>query len=108
MNMPLTPKEVWTIENIISAEHTGNNYHLPHWKESFEEANQGATWSDCVELGGAKHGEKCSGKVLSGVCASLVKKGYAWSDSESIGITREGWEAYQNWCECKDFFGELK
>lgn len=97
----ITLKEVWAIENLISAEHTGNNYFLPSWETPYDEAYQGSTWSSEANLGGGEHGERTEGKAFSGVCASLVKKGWAECDGTGadagIGVTREGWEAYQEW-----------
>ena len=97
----ITEKEVWVIENIISAEHCGNNYHLPSWETPYDKAFEGETWASCAQLGGAKHGEKTEGVAFSGVCASLVKKGFAFASGKGkeaiIGITQNGWEAYQEW-----------
>lgn len=103
MEKNITLKEVFAIENIISAEHCSNNCALPSWELSYQEAYGGETWSDCADCGGGKHGEKTTGKEFSGVCASLVKKGWAVSSGKSrestIEITEEGWEAYQNWAK---------
>ncbi len=103
MEKNITLREVFAIENIISAEHCSNNYQLPSWETPYEEAFAGETWSDCADSGGGKHGEKTTGKEFSGVCSSLVKKGWAFTSGsgreKAIGITKEGWEAYQSWAK---------
>ena len=49
------------------------------------------------------HDKGVKGKTLSGVIASLVKKGYVWVDEEKnepdsnvIAITEEGWNVVYN------------
>lgn len=96
----LTPKELWLIEAIVSNEFTSNNYYLPSHLESFEEARAGeGCWTFSIGQSGAKHGEKVSGKALSGVVASANKKGYVISNEagrdSTVQVTREGWKAYQ-------------
>lgn len=97
----LTIKEVYVIETLISAEHTSNNYHLPHWSEPYETAYQGDTWASECQFGGAKNGEKTDGKAFAAVCSSLVKKGFVAAGGRGadavIGVTRAGWKAYQEW-----------
>ena len=101
--MEITLKEVWAIENIISAEHCGNNRFLPSWEKPYKEAFQGETWANCAQLGGGKNGEKTTGKAFAGVCGSLVQKGLAFTGGsgrdQTIGITEAGWKAYQSWAK---------
>lgn len=103
MEPKLTEREVWAIENIMSAEHCSNNFCLPSWELPYEEAFGGETFSDCIDSGGAEHGIPSKGKELSGVVSSLVKKGYADHTDEgrdsATWITKAGWEAYQAWAK---------
>jgi hypothetical protein len=95
----LTPKELYIIEAIISNEMGGNNYHLPLFTESYDRANGGECWASSIENNGAKNGEKVTGKSISGVVASLNKKGFVISRGKepdaTCEVTSAGWEAYQ-------------
>lgn len=94
----LTEKELWIIEAIVSNSFCSNNYSLPHYSKSYEDANIEPCWTDCIDDNGAKHGTPVSGKEISGVLSSLNKKGYVISDCGRDGtanVTREGWKAYQ-------------
>lgn len=101
----LTSKELWVIEAIVSNEFSGNNYRLPSHTESYDELksyNGDCCWANSIEDNGAKHGTPCSGKEISGVIASLVKKGFVFGGDvkkfgrdATIAVTRKGWEAYQ-------------
>ena len=99
--MKLTEKEIYIIEAIISNEMCGNNYHLPSQDASYEDAYEGDCWADMIPNNGARHGERVTGKAISGVVASLSKKGYVKCEKgerasdDVVGVTKAGWEAYQ-------------
>lgn len=100
--MLLTEKELWVVEAIVSNETGDNNYFLPSYTVSFEEANISPCWTDTIDCNGAKHGVPSSGKEISGVLSSLNKKGYVISSCGREGtatVTREGWKAYQKTME---------
>jgi hypothetical protein len=46
------------------------------------------TWVDCVTEG-------FTGKTASGVMSSLVKKGWARTNGETVTVTSDGFRAYQ-------------
>lgn len=98
--MKLTMKELWMIEAIVSNEYGDNNYNLPSYELSYEDANAGTlVWSSILDENGAKHGEKVNTKGIPGVVSSLNKKGYAESSGKGkdgvVSVTREGWKVYQ-------------
>lgn len=96
--MSLTPKELFVIEAVISNEFSENNYRLPSPTEEYD-SHAFQCWSHSLDANGAIHGEKVSGKAMSGVVASLNKKGYAVSygkgNDKTVHILEEGWKAYQ-------------
>lgn len=98
--MKLTQKELYIIEAIVSNEMSENNYSLPSYLETYEEANcKYGCWADTIENNRAPNGEKVTGKSISGVVASLNKKGYVVSSGTgreaTVAVTRAGWKAYQ-------------
>ena len=98
--MKLTMKELWMIEAIVSNEYGDNNYNLPSYELSYEDAHADTSvWSNILDESGAVHGTKVTGKGISAVVSSLNKKGYAHSMGKgkdaSVYVTREGWKVYQ-------------
>lgn len=97
--MSLTQKELWMIEAIVSNSYCANNYHLPSFELSYEDANaDDECWTDSLEDNGAIHGTPSKGKEISGVLSSLNKKGYVISSAGREGtarVTESGWKAYQ-------------
>lgn len=98
--MKLTSKELYIIEAIVSNEMSENNYRLPSYLEDYEDANcEYGCWADTIEQNGAQNGDKVTGKAISGVVASLNKKGYVRSigagSEATVIVTKNGWHAYQ-------------
>lgn len=98
--MNLTDKELYIIEAIVSNEFCDNNNSLPSYLETYDDAYcSGGCWADTIELNAAENGEKVTGKAISGVVASLNKKGYVYSygsgPDATVTVTKQGWEAYQ-------------
>mgnify|MGYP001489656390 CR=1 FL=1 len=98
--MKLTMKELWMIEAIVSNEYGDNNYNLPSYELSYEDAHADTlVWSSILDENGAKHGTKVTGKGISAVVSSLNKKGFARSkgkgNDSTVYVTREGWSVYQ-------------
>ena len=86
--MNITTNEMQVIENIAINEMNSANWGIP------EEAGDTWTWVDCVaDLG--HHNLKSWGKKISGVISSLVKKGLASTNGESIGLTEKGFQVFK-------------
>jgi hypothetical protein len=105
--MKITNKELYIIEAIVSNEMSSNNYFLPSYTSSYEEAQANSScWSETIDSNGAIHGEKVTGKKISGVVSSLRKKGFISCNGRgadsTVNVTREGWKAYQETMELLD------
>lgn len=86
--MSITKNEADLLRNIAENQYTDVNGARPH---SINDV--GAIWSNCLNAPFAP--VDIAPKSIPGIMSSLVQKGLAKSDGETVWLTAEGFAAYQ-------------